>query len=129
MLTFFRAYPGQTLIMMIALLLAGIAEQAPGIELKIPMGDDGAGNQIGVSPGATWIGCRNMDEGVGTPATYTELIDFQGKAITVRSEHGPAGCIIDCQGNGRGFYFHHGETEYSVVQGFTIINGQVFDGG
>ena len=27
-------------------------------------------------------------------------IDFQGKAITVRSENGPAGCIIDCRGEG-----------------------------
>ena len=27
------------------------------------VGDDGAGNQIGVAPGAKWIGCRNMDMG------------------------------------------------------------------
>ena len=25
------------------------------------IGDDGAGNQIGMAPGAKWIGCRNMD--------------------------------------------------------------------
>lgn len=31
------------------------------------VGDDGAGNQVGMAPGAEWIGCRNMDEGVGTP--------------------------------------------------------------
>src|SRR5215471_15511090 len=36
------------------------------------IGDDGAGNQIGMAPGAKWIGCRNMDQGNGTPATYTE---------------------------------------------------------
>lgn len=40
------------------------------------VGDDGNGNQIGVAPGAKWIGCRNMDEGDGTPATYTECIQF-----------------------------------------------------
>jgi serine protease AprX len=39
-------------------------------------GDDGAGNQIGVAPGAQWIGCRNMDQGNGTPATYTECFQF-----------------------------------------------------
>ena len=39
-------------------------------------GDDGAGNQIGVAPGAKWIGCRNMDQGNGTPATYTECFEF-----------------------------------------------------
>jgi serine protease AprX len=40
------------------------------------VGDDGAGNQIGVAPGAKWIGCRNMDRGVGTPATYAECFQF-----------------------------------------------------
>ncbi|HEX9421851.1 MAG TPA: S8 family serine peptidase [Pyrinomonadaceae bacterium] len=40
------------------------------------VGDDGAGNQVGVAPGAKWIGCRNMDQGNGTPATYTECFQF-----------------------------------------------------
>jgi subtilisin family serine protease len=40
------------------------------------VGDDGLGNQIGVAPGARWIGCRNMDVGIGTPATYTECFQF-----------------------------------------------------
>ncbi len=39
-------------------------------------GDDGAGNQIGMAPGATWIGCRNMDQGNGTPATYSECFEW-----------------------------------------------------
>jgi len=40
------------------------------------VGDDGGGNQIGVAPGARWIGCRNMDNGWGTPATYIECFQF-----------------------------------------------------
>lgn len=40
------------------------------------VGDDGATNQIGVAPGARWIGCRNMNQGNGTPATYTECFQF-----------------------------------------------------
>lgn len=40
------------------------------------IGDDGAGAQIGVAPGAQWIGCRNMDRGNGTPATYMECFQF-----------------------------------------------------
>ncbi len=40
------------------------------------VGDDGMGNQIGVAPGAKWIGCRNMDEGDGSPASYTECFQF-----------------------------------------------------
>jgi subtilisin family serine protease len=39
-------------------------------------GDDGAGNQVGVAPGAKWIGCRNMDQGNGMPSTYTECFQF-----------------------------------------------------
>lgn len=45
--------------------------------MGILVGDDGAGNQIGVAPQARWIGCRNMDEnGVGTPASYAECFQF-----------------------------------------------------
>jgi subtilisin family serine protease len=40
------------------------------------VGDDGLGNQIGMAPGAKWIGCRNMDRGWGTPATYTECFEW-----------------------------------------------------
>src|SRR5262249_9198043 len=40
------------------------------------VGGDGAGNQIGVAPGAQWIGCRNMDRGNGTPARYLECFEF-----------------------------------------------------
>ena len=40
------------------------------------VGDDGAGNQIGVAPGAKWIGCRNMDANVGRPSTYIECMQF-----------------------------------------------------
>jgi len=40
------------------------------------VGDDGLGHQIGVAPAARWIGCRNMSQGVGTPATYAECFEF-----------------------------------------------------
>jgi serine protease AprX len=40
------------------------------------VGDDGAGNQIGMAPSAKWIGCRNMDQGDGTPARYIECMEF-----------------------------------------------------
>lgn len=40
------------------------------------VGDDGAGNQVGMAPGAKWIGCRNMDRGNGTPATYSECYQW-----------------------------------------------------
>lgn len=59
----------------------------------------------------TWIGADNKN------------LDFKGKAITVQSENGPANCIIDCEYDGRGFYFHTGEGVNSVLSGFTITNG------
>jgi subtilisin family serine protease len=40
------------------------------------VGDDGGTNQIGVAPGARWIGCRNMDQGVGTLSTYLECFQW-----------------------------------------------------
>lgn len=65
--------------------------------------------------------------------TYTGLgnydIDFYGKAITLRSMNGPANCVIDCEGSGRGFDFHSGETQQTIVAGFTITNGQADFGG
>ena len=40
------------------------------------VGDDGGSNQIGMAPGAKWIACRNMNEGFGTPTTYTECFQW-----------------------------------------------------
>jgi subtilisin family serine protease len=40
------------------------------------VGTDGAFNQIGVAPGAKFIGCRNMDRGNGTPERYLECFEF-----------------------------------------------------
>jgi hypothetical protein len=50
-------------------------------------------------------------------------LDFKGKAITVVSQNGPEKCVIDCEGEGRGFSFHSGEGSDSVLSGFTIKNG------
>jgi serine protease AprX len=40
------------------------------------VGDDGATMKIGMAPGASWIGCRNMEDGWGTPATYAECYQW-----------------------------------------------------
>lgn len=54
-------------------------------------------------------------------------IDFDSKAIIVKSENGPESTIIDCQGTSgephRGFSFRSGESTSSMVDGFTIKNG------
>ena len=33
-------------------------------------------NQIGAAPEAKWIGCRNMEEGFGTPSTYIDCFEW-----------------------------------------------------
>ena len=72
---------------------------------------------------------QNGDTVLVADGTYTgednRNLDFGGKLLTVRSVNGPENCIIDCQGSGRGFFFHNGETASSVVDGFTIQNGDV----
>jgi len=59
--------------------------------------------------------------------TYTNTgdknLDFGGKALLLMSTNGPVGCVIDCQGSGRGFLFDGGETRLSVVSGLTLRNG------
>ncbi len=40
------------------------------------VGDDGMGNQIGMAPGAEWIACRNMEQGWGSPASYSECYEW-----------------------------------------------------
>ena len=50
--------------------------------------------------------------------TGNKNVDFSGRAITVQSENGPEFTIIDCENDGRAFYFHSSEDNNSVLQGF-----------
>jgi hypothetical protein len=63
------------------------------------------------------------------PGTYVENIDFLGKLITVRSTGGRSVTTIDGGGSGSVVSFRTGETEESVLAGFTITNGDSFGGG
>ena len=49
-------------------------------------------------------------------------IDFLRKELILKSENGPKNCVIDCEGEGRGFLFWRGETNATVLSGFTIKN-------
>jgi len=56
------------------------------------VGDDGAGvvrrHQVGVAPGAKWIGCRNMDQfGSGTPARYIECMQWMLAPTDLNGTH------------------------------------------
>lgn len=68
------------------------------------------GDTVLVAPG-TYSGTGNKD------------LDFGGKALTLRSQDGPATCTINAGGTGRCFLFGSGETRASVVDGFTLTGG------
>ena len=76
----------------------------------------GPGDTVQVADG-TYAGTGNIN------------LDFKGKAILVISANGAAAVTIDAELTGRGFNFHSGETEISIVDGFTIINGTAYSGG
>ena len=58
-----------------------------------------------------------------SPGTYVENINFLGKAITLQSETGAENTVIDGNQNGSVVLFDSGETQESVLDGFTIRNG------
>lgn len=51
-------------------------------------------------------------------------LNFNGKAIHLKSAGGTANCFIDCGTAGRAFHFRSGESADSIIEGFTIINGR-----
>ena len=66
--------------------------------------------------------------------TYTgngnKDLDYIGKSISIISENGAASTVIDCENEGRGFYFHCDEKINSKLIGFQIMNGFcIGDGG
>jgi hypothetical protein len=67
----------------------------------------------------------NGDEVVVAPGTYLENINFNGKAITVRSSDGAAVTTIDGQNLGRTVYFVSGESRSSMLEGVRVTNGGV----
>ncbi|MDP6312391.1 MAG: hypothetical protein QF781_09595, partial [Phycisphaerales bacterium] len=66
------------------------------------------------------------------PGTYTDtqdghVVDMKAKAITLRSTDGAAVTIIDGQNARRGIACYQGETNATVIDGFTITNGDAVE--
>lgn len=90
-----------------------VPSQCPTIQAGIDSA--AAGDTVLIATG-TYSGVGNRD------------IDFNGKAIVVRSQDGdPETCVIDMLGAGagqhRGFYLHSGEGPGSVLEGVTVKKG------
>ena len=65
--------------------------------------------------------------------TYTgplnRKLNFKGKAVTLQSENGAESCIIDCENQTYAFNCSTGEGNDTVIDGFTISNGNKNQGG
>lgn len=79
---------------------------------------------------------ENGDTVLVQPGEYIEYPNFDGKRITVASLYLTTGdeshiteTIVDGNGEGRIFSFRSGETEESILCGFTIRNGETTYGG
>jgi len=68
------------------------------------------------------------DTALVAPGTYSENINFGGKAITVTSESGPQDTIIDGGNADSVVSFTSGEGRDSVLNGFTVQNGRRIQG-
>jgi len=69
-------------------------------------------------------GAVNGDTVLVAPGTYTEIIDFKGKAITVRSSNGPKFTIINAGQLGSAVTFNNNEGVDSLLEGFTLTGGK-----
>jgi parallel beta-helix repeat protein len=49
-------------------------------------------------------------------------LNFKGKALTLKSVNGREHTTIDCQNNGRAFWFKEAEGADTIVEGFRVIN-------
>ena len=72
---------------------------------------------------------QNGDTILVEAGTYSERIDFLGKALTVESVSGSTDTIIDGSSSGTVVTFANGEQSSSVLDGFTIQGGSNYYGG
>ena len=93
---------------------SSVCSAPDGPKRTIQAGIDGSvsGDTVIVADG-TYMGVGNKN------------LDYSGRLIILRSENGPVACIIDCENDGRGFWFHSGETANAVLAGFTVQNGNI----
>jgi hypothetical protein len=66
---------------------------------------------------------KSNDSILVSPGRYIENINFKGKSIKVRSTEGISNTVIDGDGKGSTVTFNSGESETTILDGFTIING------
>ncbi|NIA17428.1 MAG: hypothetical protein GWO86_03670, partial [Planctomycetes bacterium] len=91
---------------------------------------DPNGPKLTISAGIA--AASNGDTVIVADGTYSgasnKNLNFEGKAITLRSENGPNSTTINCEFAGRGFSFQNGEDSNSVLDGFLIQYAYIYSG-
>lgn len=99
------------------------------VDASAAPGGDGSSNQPFDTIQAALDAAADFDiirvaAGVYAGAGNTDL-DYRGKPVMVTSESGPGDCIIECDQDSRGAFFHLAENADSVMRGLTIRHGSV----
>jgi subtilisin family serine protease len=91
-------------------------------------GDDGASHQTGVAPGAKWIGCRNMDDGNGTPARYIECMEWMLAPTDLNDQNPNPDLAPDVVSNSWGCIPSEGCTVGDEIEGAVdnVVAGGIF---
>ena len=103
------------LAILAAAVLVGGSDAGEAATIRVP------GDQPTIQAGID--AASDGDTVLVAPGTYFENIDFKGKGITVRSSSGPEVTVIDGNQTGQVVRFDSGETIDSIIEGFTITNG------
>ncbi len=91
-------------------------------------GDDGGSHQTGVAPGAKWIGCRNMDDGDGTPARYIECMQWMLAPTDLNGQNPNPDLAPDVVSNSWGCIPSEGCTVGDEIEGAVdnVVAGGIF---
>lgn len=121
-----RSHHGRNVRVWVALLLLawrpgysqGAIHLVPEFYPTIQAGIDAcaAGDTVSVAAG-TYAGPGNRD------------LTFHGRDIILTSRAGALATTIDGEMVGRGFLFQDGESEQSLIEGFTVVHGYGWSGG
>jgi hypothetical protein len=105
---------------LLILLLFG-SSAAFGVTINVP------GDQPTIQAGIN--AARDKDTVLVAAGTYTENINFNGKAIRLMSASGLEVTFIDGSQTGSVVTFNTAEDERTIITGFTVINGYANRGG
>ena len=118
-----RQWLSSAIVFCIAAVLAGVTGSSAAVLQVCGSGCAYTSIQAAIDAAASGDTVRVAD------GVYVELVDFKGKAVTVRSVNGPARTTIDGNALGSVVTFAGGEGRTSVLEGFTVTNGNSTGGG